>query len=194
MTIQEFINSTTGQYLLYPGQNPIYSGQCVQLTMLYQKDVQGVEPPVYPSAKNYWTMPGYDQYGEPMDGDIIVYGAAPGNPDGHIGLYYQGNIYEQNANPDGSPAHLYPFSKRPTTYLLGFLRKEGGNMEKPYNEGDAQNLADLFGTSIDAFNKAPNWNEATYGAVIPRVQELQERIKQLESGSTVLKPGKYQVQ
>lgn len=53
---------------------------------------------------------------------------------------------------------------------------EGGssNMEEPYNSGDAENLAKDFGTSVDAFNKAPNWNKAYYGAMQSRVLELRK--------------------
>ena len=57
----------------------------------------------------------------PQAGDIAVYDGHTGFPEGHIAVYIgNGEVFEQNADPDGSPAHIF---SRANTYLLGYLTK-----------------------------------------------------------------------
>lgn len=122
MNLPDFVSQNTNQKLLYPGQAESLRGQCVQLVMLYMKQVQGVEPPIYPDAKDYFNnIPGYSAVQNPQDGDIAVYRGHDSFPEGHIAVVYNNEVFEQNADPDGSPAHLYA---RSTVYLLGYMRKD----------------------------------------------------------------------
>lgn len=118
MTIQDFITQNTGK--------KIGTGQCVPLVELYAQEVLNTPLPALPSAVNYWkVLPGYTQESSPKVGDIAVYNSHPGFPDGHIAIVNQltnpPQVFEQNADPDGSPAHLF---QRSTIYLLGYLRKD----------------------------------------------------------------------
>lgn len=101
----------------------IGDGECGALVRQYWIEVDGFTPPSYPSAKNYWTnpVPGYVHTSSPKPGDIAVYDGHGVYTDGHIAVYVGGQVFEQNADPDGSPAHLF---KRAETYLLGYLTKE----------------------------------------------------------------------
>lgn len=117
ISLSDFINQNTGQH--------VGDGQCVALVSLYAKEVLNTPLPALPSAVNYWkALPGYTQESSPQIGDIAVYNSHPGFPDGHIAIVNQlGNppqVFEQNADPDGSPAHLY---QRSTIYLLGYQRR-----------------------------------------------------------------------
>jgi hypothetical protein len=117
MTLQDFINQNSGK--------KIGSGQCGDLVDAYLVDVFNNHTS-YATALDYWTngIPGFVVAPQPEPGDIACYNAHPGFPAGHIAIYAgNGEVFEQNADPDGSPAHLYP---RANTYLLGYLR--GGNM------------------------------------------------------------------
>lgn len=132
MTLNDYFQLTG--FLLYPGQSEEYRGQCVQSVMIKIKDVDGIEPPVYPDAKDYWFngIPGYSIVANPQPGDIAVYNGHDFFPEGHIAVVSDSNgqVFEQNADPDGSPMHFY---NRATTYLLGYLRYNGGNMAFDYN-------------------------------------------------------------
>lgn len=166
MTLSDFVAQNTGKKLLYPGQNPNLAGQCVQLVMLYMKQVQGVEPPVYPDAKDYWNnIPGYLPVNNPQDGDIAVYRGHDSFLQGHIAVVFHGLEFEQNADPDGSPAHLF---NRSTIYLLGYLRKE-----------DMFNLTkeQIEAISLMANNTTPGagFNYAQYTGV-PATQALLDQL------------------
>lgn len=123
MSIDQFVSTNTGK--------KIGNGQCGDLVDLYLQEVCG-NSTEYGSAKDYWFngIPGFSVVSTPQTGDIVVYNAHLGYPDGHIAVYYNGEIFEQNANPDGSPAHLFP---RATTYLLGYLRQgdDMSTLDKP---------------------------------------------------------------
>src|ERR1700749_1875004 len=129
MTLQDFITKYNGQ--------KIGDGECGTLVRQYAIEVQGVTPISYPSAKDYWfnPVPGYVQVSTPEEGDWAIYNAHGDYPDGHMAVYVDGQVFEQNADPDGSPAHLY---NRANTYLLSYLRKEGNDMYP--NQGDLTNF------------------------------------------------------
>lgn len=116
MSLQDFINQNNGK--------KVGGGQCVPLVELYAQEVLNNPLPVLPSAVNYWkALPGYTQESSAKVGDIAVYNSHPGFPDGHIAivtaLENPPQVFEQNADPDGSPAHLF---QRSTQYLLGYQR------------------------------------------------------------------------
>lgn len=119
MTLQEFINTYNGKI--------VRGGQCGELVRQYWIDVDKTNPPSYLNSKDYWfnPVPGYDKVSTPQPGDIAIYNGHGAYPEGHSAIYYDGRVFEQNADPDGSPAHLF---NRNNTYLLGYLRKQGANM------------------------------------------------------------------
>lgn len=131
MTIDQFITKYDGE--------KVGDGECGSLVRQYLIEVDGYTPPSHPSAKDYWTdgMPGYDKVATPQQGDIAVYDEHGIYTDGHIAIYYDGRVFEQNADPDGSPAHLF---NRANTYLLGYLRKQGEDMQ-PATFEEAQQLS-----------------------------------------------------
>lgn len=195
MTLVDFINQNTGKKLLYPGQNPIYTGECVQLVMLYMKQVQGVEPPVYPNAKDYWrSIPGYTQESSPQPGDIAVYDGHGAFPEGHIAVYVDGEVFEQNADPDGSPAHLF---KRANTYLLGYLRS---NMsDKVISQETFDDFQKWKALGL-VFANRPEWPamggttgnpDADPNSINVVMDDLEKNKQQNLANSTILKSGKY---
>lgn len=130
MTLQDFINKYQGE--------TVGDGECGTLVRAYCIEVQGYTPPSHPSAKDYWTygLPGYDKVSDPQDGDIAVYDGHGVYTDGHIAIVCDGGVFEQNADPDGSSAHIF---NRANTYLLGYLRKEDEMKYYP-NQGDLVNI------------------------------------------------------
>lgn len=130
MTLQEFINKYNGKY--------VGDGQCGALVRQYWIEVDKTNPPSYTSSKDYWfkPVPGYDKVQNPKPGDIAIYNGHGSFVDGHSAIYVDGRVFEQNADPDGSPAHVY---LRLNTYLLGYLHKQGGTMDYP-NKGDLVNI------------------------------------------------------
>lgn len=132
MTLEQFIATYNGKYALYPGQPQSLAGQCVQLVELYASHVLNSPLPIYPDAKDYWTdIPGFSKVFSPQPGDIGVYNGHDAFPQGHINIFVGGQWFEQNADPDGSPAHL---AQRANTYLLGYLRKEVMDTFKDAND------------------------------------------------------------
>lgn len=121
MTIDEFIQRWDGK--------KVGDGQCGNLVRQYWIEIDKTSPPSYVSSKDYWfnPVPGYNKVSSPQKGDIAIYNGHGTFVDGHSAIYYDGRVFEQNADPDGSPAHLF---NRANTYLLGYLRKQGqgGNM------------------------------------------------------------------
>ena len=139
MTLDTFVTNETGKKHLIPGQAEIYRGQCVQLIGIYLLDVFNQTLPAHPNAKDYWAygIPDWVKVTAPQDGDIAIYRGHDVYPEGHIAIVYHGEVFEENADPDGAPAHLF---SRSSTYLLGYLRKEGTSVTN-------QELHDL-GTAV----------------------------------------------
>lgn len=135
MTLDSFVTKYNNQV--------VGDGECGTLVRAYMIEVQNYTPPSYPSAKDYWfnDVPGYSHQSSPLPGDIPVYNAHGVYTDGHMAIQYDSRVFEQNADPDGSPAHLF---NRANTYLLGYLRKDGGTVMEPAdyraNEGDVVNV------------------------------------------------------
>lgn len=117
MDLQTFINQVLAT------NKPVGTGECGELVDLYLVEVFG-NYTAYNDAIDYWNngIPGFVKVSSPQPGDIVVYNAHPGFPAGHIAIYNgNGQVFEQNADPDGSLPHLF---NRATTYLLGYLREE----------------------------------------------------------------------
>lgn len=160
-----------GTKYLYPGQNAIYTGQCVQSVMIKISAVDGQTPPVYPDAKDYWFngIPGYSVVTDPQRGDIAVYDGHGDFPEGHIAVVADnGQVFEQNADPDGSPMH---FAVRPTTYLLGYLRYNGDIM--PSTEEILQSALNAERTENANLNQSIAILESALNAARAQVAELQ---------------------
>lgn len=136
MDLQTFINTYNNK--------TVGTGQCGELVDAYLVDVFENHTE-YDTAYEYWTngIPGFVVMTTPEPGDIACYKPHTVNgveyPDGHIAIYVgNGIVFEQNADPDGSPAHEFA---RATTYLLGYLRKGENMVETPtVNQGDIENM------------------------------------------------------
>lgn len=125
-----------------------FGGQCWDLVELFAErcgvpknpwaitlNSDGSSPAGY--AKNAWLYYGnnpnlvnyFDKVpaGQQQKGDITIYDGHGIYTEGHIAISLGGSaVFEENADPDGSPAHVY--NNRSSTYLLGALRLKGGNM------------------------------------------------------------------
>ncbi len=160
MTANQFFSPLLGQSLLYPGQNEIYRGQCVQPVMMWIK-ANGVEPPVYPNAYQYYTrgVPGYDKVsGEIQEGDIIVFSSnLPGSDgSGHICVASGDAVpqdfmsYDSNWGPGKKLRQIRHMGSEDSD-ILGYLRREGYDMAT-FNEGDRQNFnVSFFGEDQGKF-------------------------------------------
>lgn len=140
MTLQEFVNKYNGKI--------VGDGQCGTLVRAYWNEVDHTTPPSYPNSKDYWfnPVPGYDKVHDPQPGNIAIYNGHGVYTEGHSAIYVDGRVFEQNADPDHSPAHLFP---RANTYLLGYLRKQGADMEPTFNDGDRLNFNSfLYGQDL----------------------------------------------
>lgn len=122
MTLDQFIAKYSGIR--------VGDGQCGTLVRQYWTDVDQTNPPSYEDSKDYWPnpVPGYEKItSDPQPGDIAIYDGHGDFPEGHSAIYVgNGQVFEQNADPDGSGAHIYT---RANTYLLGYLRKQGEDMQ-----------------------------------------------------------------
>jgi hypothetical protein len=190
MTLQDFINTYTGKI--------IGDGQCGTLVRQYWIDVDKTDPPSYPDAKDYWFNPSppYIHTDTPQSGDIAVYNGHDAFPEGHIAVYVGPEVFEQNADPDGSPAHLF---QRANTYLLGYLTKE---VPMP-TDAQIDQWISLF--YQEAYGAAPpdaifnQWrpvlkNNFTEGSLsIMEGTDTNPGALKNKSGATTLIPGLYKV-
>jgi hypothetical protein len=161
--LSQFITNENNQSVNIDGE---YGAQCWDLVELYAEQVLQVPKEPWAitlgplgAAYEAWTV--FDthmqQYfdkilaGEQQSGDICVDEAHIGGPEGHIYIYVSPTeVFEQNANPDGSPSHLF---NRPTTYLLGSLRRKGEIMQPTQ-----QQIVDAFAK----FNSTPSSEQLAY--------------------------------
>ena len=157
MTLNDFIAKYNGRV--------VADGQCGNLVRQYWIEVDQTGPPSYPDSKDYWSndVPGYDKVSSLEPGDIAIYNGHGNYPEGHSAIYVgNGQVFEQNADPDGAPAHIY---SRANTYLLGYLRKQGGD-EPMFTEGDADNLVNILtghaGDDEDHALAGQSFHDATY--------------------------------
>lgn len=155
MTPDTYFAPLKNQSLLYPGQSQVYRGQCVQSVMLWLK-ATGTEPPVYPSAYQYFQrgIPGYTKIpaGQPIKAeDIVVWrpdfppAITGGVGNGHIDVAAQDGTaqdfwaWESNWSP---PLRLNRIRHNgpDNSYIFGYLRKE----ENMLDEEAANLLADTL--------------------------------------------------
>lgn len=197
-----------------------FGAQCWDLAELYA-EMLGVpkEPWAIPlgptgSAKEAWTYfdqsPHMQTYFDKIDaadrqrGDINVYDGHGQYPEGHINIELgNGQVFEQNADPDGSPAHT---SSRSTTYLLGSLRvKEGDSSMSTVGEIEFHDLYEAFFGPMIATpptdDDRKKWIGAETNTVIRAMQEDPRRAVWLSAKSNTAKltpqtlaPGIYQVE
>lgn len=151
MGLDDFVKTYSGQYV---DVDLVYGSQCWDLVELYAEQVLQIPKEPWAitlgptqSAKEAWTV--FDAHmqrnfdkipaGQEIKGDINVYDGHGVYPEGHINIDLGGQVFEQNADPDHSPAHI---STRPRTYLLGSLRKKGSTM--PYRDMSAQEVYEAY--------------------------------------------------
>lgn len=128
MTVDEFFKKYNGKGIDFDG---FYGFQCMDLAQQYVKDCVGGKQLGGPNAKDCWTNYPKETFdritntptGVPQLGDIVIWGAMPGNVYGHIAVYYAGNTvnftsFDQNW-PVGSTSH---FQVHNYNYVLGWLR------------------------------------------------------------------------
>jgi len=126
MTYQEFLYKWNGKPCDFDGY---YGNQCVDLANQYNQDVIGA-PRLTGNAKDIWDTYPKDKYdritntptGVPQKGDLVIWGAMPGNSYGHIGIFDNGNVntfisFDENF-PAGSYSHLQNHNYN---YVLGWL-------------------------------------------------------------------------
>lgn len=166
MNLNDFITKYDGKV--------VRGGQCGELVRQYWIDVDKTVPPSYPNSKDYWynPVPGYDKVQDPRPGDIAIYDGHGAYTEGHSAIYVDGRVFEQNADPNGSPAHLY---NRNNTYLLGYLRKQGESMTLD----EAQKLYE----ALDATNKRLDKVEASLDSLYKIVDTLQKNVGNISGGS-----------
>lgn len=199
MTLAEFIAKYDGK--------KVADGQCGNLVRAYWNEVDKTSPPSYPNSKDYWynDVPGYDKVSTPQPGNIAIYDGHGPYTEGHSAIYVDGRVFEQNADPDHSPAHLF---NRSNTYLLGYLRKKGQDMPSLATEDDVKWLAQGYFTTqqvdgmggIDklvADNKGTDLHELNKAwANSPQFKDKRLHYENLDAGggnATTLKPGTYKV-
>lgn len=119
-----------------------FGGQCWDLVELFgercgvPKEPWAITLGPLGGAKEAWTV--FDSHmqkyfnkipaGQQQKGDITVYDGHGPYIHGHIAISLGGSsVFEENADPDGAPAHVY--NNRSSTYLLGALRLKGDTMQ-----------------------------------------------------------------
>lgn len=126
MTYEEFKNKYIGKGIDFDNY---YGFQCMDLAEQYNKEVVGAIK-IAGNAKDAWVNYDKTKYdrikntpsGIPQKGDIVIWGAMPGNPYGHIAIFDNGDIMkfislDQNW-PVGTITHLQPHNYN---YVLGWL-------------------------------------------------------------------------
>lgn len=133
VSLEQFKNTTLGNRYGVPGTNntqlgdPAYAGQCVSYIRQYMEKVLGIKTQAWGHAVDYWTNPAvlkhFDKVKTPQNGDIIVWGDDPGSWTGvygHIGIWYKGDILNQNYGGNLKVTINDMF----TPGLLGYLRRK----------------------------------------------------------------------
>lgn len=228
MTLQDFVATYNNQPIDVDRE---YGDQCWDLVELYAEEVLNIPKGPWAitlnsdgsedsgQAKNAWLyfdnnpnlVEHFDKVpaGQEQAGDIMVDAAHPYDPEGHIYICLgDGMVFEQNANPDGSPAHTYA---RPRTYLLGSLRVKENDMTM--TEADARAVLYLNGWTdqdIKNANPIPDMVGRTLGDFVAYVQGAPDNnpfkwnvgkaqhydadiAAAKASGAATLKPGIYEV-
>lgn len=237
ITLDQFVTANTNVPVDVDHE---YGAQCWDLVELYAEQVLGLHQnpwaitlngsAIYPAgdAKNAWLcfsdnpqlQENFDQIpvGQEQRGDILVYNGHGVYTEGHIAICLgNGQVFEQNADPDGSNAHVY---SRANTYLLGALRLMKG-IDMINNQADADLVFAATLHTIDEsasksiigleFDKAlqniegtPEWKaqDSVLNVYMPQVlsqlgitdpSTAAAAIKKLQGGPQQLAKGLYQV-
>lgn len=140
MTATEFFLKYNGKFLDFDGIN---QSQCVDLVKAYFWEVLKL-PPIQGNGKDYWKdIPGFKRipntlFAYPKPGDVIVWGATPTNPYGHVAvcnwswLLPSLGVFEQigktEFNPTGTPCRYKEYTYKG---ILGWLRPLNPPTEAP---------------------------------------------------------------
>jgi hypothetical protein len=137
MTLDQFILKYSGQHARH--RNGI-DGQCMNVYRLYLDEVLKVpQSPLVSGAKDVWTKHRPEDLVRiprslitfPRKGDVVIWGAIPGNPWGHIGVCVSGGltsmrVFDQNWPLIPAGRAGFPAKAKITThnygYVLGWLR------------------------------------------------------------------------
>ena len=110
--VADYINTYDGKFVGKHGElgkkvywTQPYIGQCASLVKYYLA-LYGFEydDNSYGDAKDYVNLKNSVIVDDPQDGDLVIW---TGGKYGHIGIYYQGKVFNQNPHA----AKLYPLSK-----------------------------------------------------------------------------------
>lgn len=156
-----------------------YGAQCWDVVELYAEQVLNVPKEPWAitlgpelAAKEAWTV--FDSHmqkyfdkipkGQQQKGDINVYGPHGIYTEGHITIELgHGDVFEQNADPDHSPAHT---SERATTYLLGSLRRKE-TMSASQDKPDETLIRLIYQLGVKS---NPTAEDVAFGMKFPTVQ------------------------
>lgn len=124
----------------HPEGQPLGNKQCVDVFTFYNREVVGAPnitgTNLNTSAREFYehtdSFPPLSRYYDripvgsspPQPGDVVVWGAKPGHPDGHIAVITQVSgdritVIEQNSPKEGDPVSVH---ERSLDNVLGYLR------------------------------------------------------------------------
>lgn len=185
----------------FPDWDGYYGAQCWDLAQYYNDIIGGGR--WYGDAKDIYNQPG-DKYiqipnspdAKPQKGDVVVWGAMPGNPYGHVGIATgEGdtnwfNSFDVNW-PTGSSAHVQNHNYN---NVIGWLRPkqliiQGGGAGMLTNDQKKQLYNIYLGrdpedygqvSELDFFRAAGAEVSAIRNAQQQNIRDLQSRVTQLE--------------
>lgn len=152
--LQDFINKWQGRNLDTDGFPAGQPYQCVDVAKAWNKELG--YPPVYGNGRDYinnsgtsYTRINYTPGAFPIEGDIVSWGAMPGNEFGHVAVAVSGNAggftsFDQNW---GKTAAVCQKINHNYNYVLGWIRP------KNYQSGGDEPMVN------DADNEYGRWNK-----------------------------------
>lgn len=218
MTTQQdalnWISQQVGKSLDFDGH---YGAQCVDLIEFYLQHL-GIAP-FYGNAKDFWES-GFNGGGQltrsttDKPGAIVVFKPNAGNEyNGHLSLEHDNlgsalksldqNWY--NSGPNGSPAAWVTHAKDASIYGYLIPNFQEVHVDTPINSGDLNYISYISGLAPDTLKNygfvGKPWKDAMYFLGSDQIYkdhglpaQVQSLTKQVQSGGTVLKSGKYIVQ
>jgi hypothetical protein len=199
MTLEQFLSRYTGLSVLYNTADENLTGQCVQLVCFYATQVVG-SPVMWANAVQWWDNFNLGDWytrvpypgNTPLRGDIVVFnGDTPGSAGyGHISICIEDGerftFDSFDSNWGGKFAHVVTHDYK---YVKGFLRpKVSIDMKNthPYNEGDAETVAELVGRDFKETNSKVDWNDVFYAILKPVIVGLQAQVSELTTANTLI--------
>jgi hypothetical protein len=166
-----------------------FLGECVSLLQQYLLQVFGIPSQPRGHAKDWATNQNvlhyFDKVSTAKAGDILVYGATPNNPYGHIAIYLGDNtMLDQN----GTVARKVATGKM-WSNPIAILRRKGEDVAKPTYEEVLQHFRRFQGS--DPTEKQMNYYVARDWGVLngdllvlnnARLVQARKKIKELETG------------